>query len=237
MAGDQPKEQSVSTVKTPFPIIRRLSVFVTPVLLRLPVSANQVTAVSLVVGLGSAYAVTLGTYEGDVIAALLLLLCYILDNCDGEVARHKNQCSDFGMRFDSFVDWIVHAAFFACLGLGVERTTGEALWFWLGMAAAAGATINYAVGFIVEGINRRRDERDGRQSPTGHEAPEESAMPEIWYQWPVYFLRELSRADFCFIVLALALGGVTWVLLPLGAIGAQAYWMTQFVHGAGGYHV
>ena len=34
-----------------FPLIRRVSVHATPVLARLPVSANQITAVSLLAGL------------------------------------------------------------------------------------------------------------------------------------------------------------------------------------------
>jgi hypothetical protein len=49
--------------------------------------------------------------------------------------------------------------------------------------------------------------------------------------------REFARADFCFIVLALALIDLTWILLPAGAIGAHVYWMTQFVRGARDYHV
>ena len=46
--------------------------------------------------------------------------------CDGEIARIKDQCSYFGMRYDSFVDFIVHVAFFACLGIGVAE-------FWRGI--------------------------------------------------------------------------------------------------------
>lgn len=40
-----------------------------------------------------------------------------LDNCDGEIARLKNQATRFGERFDSFTDWVVHATFFAALGV------------------------------------------------------------------------------------------------------------------------
>ena len=34
-------------------------------------------------------------------------MTYVLDNCDGEIARLKDQCSTFGMWFDTLVDWIV----------------------------------------------------------------------------------------------------------------------------------
>ncbi len=44
----------------------------------------------------------------------------------------------------------------------------------------------------------------------------------------MFIFRELTRADFWLIVLALSIFDVTWVLLPAGAIGAQVYWATQF---------
>ena len=111
--------------ETLFPLIRHLSGRVTPVLARFPVSANQITAVSLLFGLGCAWCLMQGGRAFAVAGAALLVIDYVLDNCDGEIARLKNQCSEFGMRFDSFVDWIVHAVFFAALGIGVAGTTGE----------------------------------------------------------------------------------------------------------------
>ena len=66
---------------------------------------------------------------------------------------------------------------------------------------------------------------------------EEHSLPTTPLLWVIYFYRELSRADFCFLVLLLALLGGLWVLLPAGAIGAQIYWMTQFVRGARQFHV
>ena len=49
--------------------------------------------------------------------------------------------------------------------------------------------------------------------------------------------RELSRADFCFIVLALAIFDLTWVLLPAAAVGAHAYWVFRFASGANRFRV
>jgi len=110
------------TAKTPlFPLVRHLSKLVTPALIRLPVSANQVTAASLVSGLIVAWCVTRGEPAWDIAAGVLFVVTYILDNCDGEIARIKDQCSNFGMHFDTFVDWVVHTAFFAALGYGVSE--------------------------------------------------------------------------------------------------------------------
>ena len=56
-------------------------------------------------------------------------------------------------------------------------------------------------------------------------------------KWLVFVLRELARADFCFIVLALA--ALDWLpyLLPFAAVGSQVYWITFFVVRDEKYHV
>ena len=168
---------------------------------------------------------------------VMLVLCYILDNCDGEIARIKDQCSTFGMHYDSFVDFIVHVGFFAGLGVGVAGSTGQEAWLWMGMAAAAGGTVNYVISLFFAAKTRRKHEDAGDYDPTGRLAAEKPVTPEKWQEWAVFILRELSRADFCFIVLGLALFDLTWVLLPAGAVGAQVYWAALFIRNVNEFHV
>ncbi len=208
-----------------FPLVRHLSDVVTPLLFRLPISANQITSASLLVGLTAAWLLTKGDWIANVEAAGLFVVAYILDNCDGEIARLKSQCSTFGRHFDTFVDWAVHTAFFLGLGVGAAAAMDAEYWRWLGWAAAAGGTINYVLGFVLD----RFDSTEG-------EAGLDNATPEGAFEWIIFAFRELSRADFCFLVLALALGDVLWVLLPAGAVGAQVYWMMQFVKRARRFH-
>lgn len=210
-----------------FPLIRQISTRLTPALAATPLTANQVTAASLLFGLACNWAIMQGGWTWTATGAALLFVSYVLDNCDGEIARLKDQCTEFGDRFDTFVDWLVNAGFFAALGIGTAAGSGEAIWLWLGWAAAAGATLNYIIGLFIEarqGGALTADETPGKEPVTRGE-------------WIVYFFRELARADFCFIVLALASLDLTWVLLPVGAVGAQVYWATHFIRGAGGYHV
>ena len=171
----------------------------------------------------------------DIAAGVLFVVTYILDNCDGEIARIKNQCSTFGMHYDTFVDWVVHTAFFAGLGYGVAERFDNDLWFWLGAVAAAGGTINYGLGFFREAGGKAVQESE--DAPDNPEAGETHREPEGLSDWVLYIFRELTRADFCFIILALAVFDVTWVLVPAGAIGSQVYWITQFVRGANDFHV
>jgi len=194
------------------------------------------------------------TQEGRALAVTggaMLVLCYLLDNCDGEIARLKDQCTVFGAFFDTFVDWIVHAAFFAALGVGVAAATENDLWLWLGGIAAAGGAINYLIRLVADwreyhaggkaqdsGPDSGPDPtRDPTHDSTGRAAAEHPPRPEGWRQRAVFAFRELFRADFCFIVLGLAFFDAVWVLLPAGAVGAQAYWMAQLIKGTRDYHV
>ena len=222
-----------------FPLIRYLSKVATPALMRLPVTANQITAASLVSGLGAAWCLMQGSMAWDIAAGALFVITYVLDNCDGEIARLKDQCSDFGMHFDTFVDWAVHTAFFAALGIGVAGRFDSDLWLWMGMIAAAGGTINYGIGFYLDARAKAETETEAIREGGGEgERPEETHRePEGLSDWFLYIFRELTRADFCFIILALALFDVTRVLLPAGAIGSQVYWITQFFQGARDFHV
>lgn len=217
-----------------FPLTRHLSRRLTPVLLRLPVTPNQITAVSLVAGLAGAACFAEGGRGLAFAGAGLMIVCYVLDNCDGDVARAKNLSSRFGHYFDSVADWLVDSAFFAGLGIGVATRLGDRLWLWLGLAAAAGATISYLLE-LKHDLGVLRAAGDGQTAIVGPAFGE--SLPANWKEAAVYIYRELSRADFCFLVLALVVGDVLWILLPMGAIGAQVHWLTSLAVGWRRFHV
>ena len=153
-----------------------------------------------------------------IFGSLLFLLSYILDNCDGEVARYKNLTSDFGENFDTFVDWLVHTVFFAALGYGTAQEMGNDIWLWLGASGATGGTINY---LIVTFLASQDDKNIGLN---------EVNRPIILKERIIFIFRELFRADFCFIVVILALTNFLWLLLPAAAIGAQIYWVMAIIN-------
>ena len=131
-----------------FPLVRHLSSLLTPFLLKVLITPNQITSLSLIFGLLSAIFFSLGEYNTGVIGALFLILSYTLDNCDGEVARIKNLSSDFGAKFDDMVDWIVDASFFIALGYGTSQSNSQIFWLWLGIIAASGAFIDYIIDLL-----------------------------------------------------------------------------------------
>ncbi len=210
-----------------FPLSRHLSCRLSRALVGLPITPNQITATALAPGLASAWCFAAGGYVLGVAGALLLMVYYVLDNADGEIARMKDQCSVFGDRFDTFADWIVHTAFFAALGIGTAGTTGQEAWLWLGWIAAAGGTINYIIKIVSEARAKRAGSAADAE-PNGGKAEAQPRWSETKKGWFVFAFRMLARTDFCFIVLVLAVIDATWVLLPAGAVGAQVYWAIQF---------
>lgn len=225
---------TAETITTPtqlFPLVRHLSYRLTPVLLKTSITPNQVTAISLTFGLLCALCFISGNYIAGIIGALLLTASYTFDNCDGEIARIKNMSSELGAKFDDMSDWMVDASFFAALGYGTSQVMEQPFWFWLGCAAAAGAFIDYVVDLFYHARNEEKEDAKTRE-----EVASEGKQPEDTMDWIIYIFHKLSRADFCIIVLILALFNVTWILLPFAAIGAQAYWITDLFDRARGYH-
>ena len=205
--------------RTLIPLIRHISRPVTLVLLRTPLTGNQATFLSLLFGLAAAYFFFPGGYGFGVLGGVLLFLNYVLDHCDGEIARAKGTTSPAGHAFDTFVDWVVHTALFATIGHGAMIDTREALWFWLGLTASTGSTINYALAIYW----RRRNEGEGKaESELGQEI-------ETFKTLLITAFREFARADFWLLVLVLALLDGMRYLLPFAAAGAQVYWVLQFL--------
>lgn len=214
-----------------FPLVRHLSYRLTPILLKTSITPNQITSISLLLGLLCAVCFISGNYVAGIIGALLMTTSYTFDNCDGEVARIKNMSSEFGAKFDDMADWMVDASFFAALGYGTSQVMEQPYWFWFGCAAAAGAFIDYVVDLIYHAKNEEKEDAKTRE-----EQASEPKQPEDTLDWLIYIFHKLSRADFCIIVLVLALFNITWILLPFAAIGAQAYWITDLFERARGYH-
>ena len=204
-------------MKNPFPLIRQCSQPCSAILVKLPITPNQITTASLLLGVTGSIFFISSNFESQLIGSFIFFLSYILDNCDGEVARYKNLTSSFGEEFDTFVDWIVHAFFFATLGYGTWLETENLIWLWVGLIASAGATINY---FLVTFMLKFKDCEDQTQRAN---------FDETMTQKIIYIFREIFRSDFCFIVILLTIIDYHWLLLPAAAIGTQIYWIMALI--------
>jgi len=99
---------------------------------------DHLTTLRLATGLAAAMIFAQGI-DGwvSIIGGLIFLLSMLLDRADGELARHTNQMSPAGHRYDLVSDCIVGISTFIGIGIGVEHTVGlNAL--WLGAIAGLG---------------------------------------------------------------------------------------------------
>ncbi len=230
---DQAGNSAPVIVKPPafFPVTRLLGYYASLVAVRLPISANQMTFISMIIGLTGCGFFLKGELIWNIYGGLLIVVSYVLDYCDGIIARMRGQCSPFGASFDDFVDWIIDTAFFAALGYGTWIADGEIWWLYLGLIAAAGSTVDYGVDFVR--ANRYIQAKKNAEREAATDTPEvdtddqedDADAPKTFGEKLFYIFHTLSRAEFCFIVLILSAFDVVWVLLPFGAIGAQAFWL------------
>src|SRR3989304_2869286 len=116
-----------------FPLVRHFSYRLTPLLLQWPLTPNQITLISLLLGLAGAACFLGGGWVPGGLGGVLLVAWYTFDNCDGEVARIKGLSSEFGARLDDFSDSMVDLSFFVALGYGTAQITDQDFWFWLGL--------------------------------------------------------------------------------------------------------
>lgn len=117
--------------------MRRLSPYLTRLLLRTPISPNAVTALVAVVGVAAAALVGLPGVAAAVGAVLLIQLQLLLDCADGELARWLDRRSPTGVYLDRLAHFVTEAAL--PIGLGVRADGGWGSlggWTMVGLATA-----------------------------------------------------------------------------------------------------
>lgn len=103
---------------------RRLSRPLSQLAVRWEITPNQITLLSLAVGLAAAWCFWQAT-PGRALAGLALYaLAVVLDHADGEVARLTLSESSFGARLDVAVDTLIHALLVAAMGVTAQRVAG-----------------------------------------------------------------------------------------------------------------
>jgi phosphatidylglycerophosphate synthase len=123
--------------------MRRLSPYLTRLILRTPLPANGVTALMIPVGLLGALCLTFDGLWTAVLAVLLIQLQLLLDCSDGEVARWRKQFSPVGVYVDQLAHYSTEAAIPAALGV---RADGG--WDSIGGWTAVGLLISVLILFL-----------------------------------------------------------------------------------------
>jgi phosphatidylglycerophosphate synthase len=100
---------------------RALSIYATWLLIRTPVTADQVTALSIATGLIAAVLLALPGLAMGLAGCALLYVSFLLDQVDGEVARYRRQTSLRGVYLDEIRHMVVYATPVFALGFDVAR--------------------------------------------------------------------------------------------------------------------
>ncbi len=109
-----PKKETVWYAKH---VIRKVSIYITWLLLHTPLSANQATAIQALLGIAGAVLLAFGGYKWSLLALFLIQLGYVFDCVDGEIARYRKKPTVNGIFLDSLNHALVIPAMF--LGLSI----------------------------------------------------------------------------------------------------------------------
>ncbi|WP_329377161.1 CDP-alcohol phosphatidyltransferase family protein [Streptomyces sp. NBC_01351] len=122
---------------------------------------NQVTTASLITALIAAGCAATGDRWGYVAAGVLLLVSFVLDCTDGQLARYSLQYSTMGAWLDATFDRAKEYAFYAGLALGAARN-GDDVW-----ALAVGAMVLMTCRHVVDfSFNEANHDATANTSPT-----------------------------------------------------------------------
>ncbi|GAX60898.1 phosphatidylglycerophosphate synthase [Candidatus Scalindua japonica] len=184
-------------------IIRRISGFITGLIVKTPVTPNQVTILSLVTGITAALFFSHGSRIYTIIAGILYFVSTIFDQCDGEVARFKHMESEFGRAFDIIVDSIVNAGIVAGITVALYKNSGSGFHIIIGVMAITGISISILLATYF-----------GKENKT------DTGTKEM--------LDKLNNKDFFYIIMLASVffNQMIWFLLIM-AVGTNIFWIVH----------
>ncbi|HET8577105.1 MAG TPA: CDP-alcohol phosphatidyltransferase family protein [Methylomirabilota bacterium] len=181
---------------------RRCSHWITRALVRTPVTPNQVSLLSFLIGCGSIWCFWDASPVSAVWGLVLYTLACVVDHSDGELARLTFQESRFGAHLDWAIDNIIHAG----VVFGIGLSAGGPVAIAIAIVAAVGVALSAWFARILP-----------------HEIEVGEAVGGA--------LKDMGNRDL-FYLLLLGFVLFRWtaplLLLPLAvvvAVGSQAYWI------------
>ncbi len=106
-------------------ILRPAALPVTWLLLHTPITANQVTLISLLTGLLGIFFCAFRSNGLYLAGMLLVQLWYLLDHVDGQIARYRGTSCLTGRFFDFFMHHVLHGVFFFAIGCHAYLVSGH----------------------------------------------------------------------------------------------------------------
>jgi phosphatidylglycerophosphate synthase len=181
---------------------------------------NQITLLSGAAGVMAILFFSFGTKTGFILGAVFFELFYILDNCDGEVARAKGLSTKFGSWLDTLVDYCVHVAAFGAIALGLYRITPSPFIIVAGLSAMLGIFLSFFVVLLQKVRNYGLGIHGMPNAPAGVRK-ETGALDRL--------IETVSVGDFSIVVLLFAIIDKMELLLWLAALGSNVFCIVLLV--------
>lgn len=182
---------------------RTLSIGLSRLLIRTPITPNGITTLTLLLGLLGAVLLARGTSWVSLLGTVVLWSSCVFDGCDGEVARLKILTSPFGARYDALADDGVHLATFVAILLHLHRVRPD--------LDLAGPAVVLIIGVVLSMvsvwwlINR-------------HPADSRTGFKRLY--------ERLASRDFVYVVVVLtAVERLEWFVWS-AAVGANVFWLS-----------
>lgn len=103
---------------------------------RTPITPNQLTVVSMLIGVMGGVCYGLGYPAAVTAGALLYGLSIVIDCSDGQLARLKKNGTRLGRILDGLIDYVVSLAVYIGIGVGLAPESGDHRFWWLLILAA-----------------------------------------------------------------------------------------------------
>ena len=148
---------------------RRLSPYLTRILLRTSISANGVTWLMILTGASIGPALLIQGWVGIALALFLSQLQMLIDCCDGEVARWRDTKSPMGIFLDKLGHYLAESLIPICFGLRLagfpEESVDSSIYPYLGALLAILVIFNKGLNDAVHvarafsGLNKIQDKK------------------------------------------------------------------------------
>ena len=201
---------------------RRVSVPISRVLARFPITPNMVSIITLAVGIIAGAFYAYGGYWSTLLGAVLSVWASILDGCDGEIARLKLLESDFGCWLETSCDYVYYLLIFAGLTIGLVRSSGSHMYLDWGAVLLAGAMMS----ILATGLGRHRLAARRPEQYLGiwqKKAESRKSNPILYIGRHTEFI--VRRCFWPYALLVFALLDLNQIVLFLATIGANLVWL------------
>lgn len=146
-----------------------------------PVTPNQITLISLFLGLFSGFCFWHGTAGWALLGSVFLFLTNVFDCADGMLARVRGGGSVIGYILDGMVDYITHIVVFVSILHGLSLQTGRPGFVW-GIGVPAGISFAWWCAMVDRFRNQWLDKAYNKRSDPLEEVRH---LREVSAEWKI----------------------------------------------------